>query len=92
MYLYRIKLIAGMTAASALLWFANAQAQTGSPADSAPVTPPIPSMTGALYQGLPGVWINQGKHLWFCQWQGNAAPRNERISCFGTELPPTPSR
>jgi hypothetical protein len=91
MYLYRIKLIAVMTAAAALVWFTNAQAQTASPADSAPSTTP-PSMTGALYQGLPGVWINQGKHLWFCQWQGNAAPRNERIACFGTELPATPAR
>ena len=88
---YRSKLLAVLTVAAPLALLADAQAQTGSPADAAAAGTP-PSMTGALYQGLPGVWINQGKHLWFCQWQGNAAPRNERISCFGTELPATPTR
>ena len=91
MSLCRITLLAVMTAAAPLALFANAHAQTSSPADSPAAATP-PSMTGALYQGLPGVWINQGRHLWFCQWQGNAAPRNERISCFGTELPATPSK
>jgi hypothetical protein len=91
MLAYRIKLLAIMTAAAPLVLSADAQAQTSAPAEYPATTAP-PSMTGALYQGLPGVWINQGKHLWFCQWQGNAAPRNERISCFGTELPATPSR
>ena len=69
----RIKLVA-IVAAASLGWLANAQAQTGPPADTAATT--SPSMTGAVFQGMPGVWINQGKHLWFCQWQGNAAPRN----------------
>ena len=96
MSLYRKPLLAVMTAAAPLVLFANAHAQISAPSEPpAVVTPPSntpPSMTGALYQGLPGVWINQGKHLWFCQWQGNAAPRNERISCFGAELPATLSK
>ena len=86
-----IRSISLITAAAAFVSLADAEAQTGLPPEPAPAAAP-PTMTGALYQGLPGVWINQGKHLWFCQWQGNAAPRNERISCYGTDLPATPSR
>ena len=91
MSLHRMKLIAAIAAAATPVSLAIAEAQTNAPADAAVSATP-PAMTGALYQGLPGVWINQGRHLWFCQWQGNAAPRNERISCFGTELPAPSAR
>ena len=87
---YRIKTIAVI--ATLLGCFADAQAQTQTqtplPADSVTQTP---SMAGGAYQGLPGVWINRGSHLWYCQWQGNAAPRNQHIVCDSVELP-APSR
>ena len=91
MSLYRMTLIA-MTTAGGLGFLAGAApAQTNPPA-SAGASASSPGISGVTYQGLPGVWISQGNHLWFCVWQGNAAPRNQQISCSGTDLPPATSR
>jgi hypothetical protein len=80
----RTRLIAAF-AAGLLASAANAQAPTASPPDS--LTPSGQSaISGSFYQGLPGVWINRGNRLWYCQWQGNAAPHNQHIVCDSAEL------